>query len=138
MRDLAILIRNRPGELARMGEVLGRAGVSVEGGGAWLGDEEGIAHFLFEDATAARAALESAGFVVVRENEVLVQRLKQDVPGQLGKLTRRMSDAGVNIEALYSDHNNQLILVVDDYVRGREVTDAWNAESDARHGNPNL
>ncbi|MBA2686635.1 MAG: amino acid-binding ACT domain-containing protein [Gemmatimonadaceae bacterium] len=131
MKDLAILLRNRPGELARMGEVLGTAGVSVEGGGAWLGRDEGIAHFLFEDATAARAALESAGIVVVRENEVLVQRLKQDVPGQLGKLTRRMSEAGVNIEALYSDHNNQLILVVDDYARGREVTDAWNAESDA-------
>jgi hypothetical protein len=115
-----------------MGETLGRAGVSVEGGGAWVVGGEGAAHFLFHDAKAARSALEAAGIEVVSENEVLVQRLKQDVPGQLGMLTRRMADAGVNIEVLYSDHDHQLILVVDDIVRGRSVTDAWNAESNAQ------
>jgi hypothetical protein len=39
-----------------------------------------------------------------------------------------MADAGVNIEVLYSDHNNQLILVVDDMARGREVAAGWMAE----------
>jgi len=57
--------------------------------------------------------------------EVLVQRLKQDEPGQLGKLTRLMADAGVNIEVLYSDHEHRLILVVDDMAKGRAVSDAW-------------
>ena len=36
MKDLAIALENRPGALAEMGEALGRAGVSVEGGGAWV------------------------------------------------------------------------------------------------------
>jgi hypothetical protein len=49
----------------------------------------------------------------VAERDV-VQRLRQDEPGQLGKISRRMAEAGVNIEVLYSDHANQLILVVDD------------------------
>jgi hypothetical protein len=57
-----------------------------------------------------------------------VQRLKQDVPGQLGLLTRRLAEAGVNIEVLYSDHNHQLILVVDDLARGRAVSEAWMRE----------
>jgi hypothetical protein len=39
-----------------------------------------------------------------------VQRLKQAIPGQLGQLTRRMANAGINIEVLYSDHDHQLIL----------------------------
>ena len=43
MKDLTILLENRPGELARMGEALGRAGVSIEGGGAWMAGEQGIA-----------------------------------------------------------------------------------------------
>ena len=47
MRDLAIRLENRPGALAEMGEALGKAGVSVEGGGAFLFDGKGIAHFLF-------------------------------------------------------------------------------------------
>jgi hypothetical protein len=34
MKDLTIALENRPGALAEMGEALGRAGVSIEGGGA--------------------------------------------------------------------------------------------------------
>ena len=129
MKDLTIALDNRPGALAEMGEALGRAGVSIEGGGAWVVDGKGVAHFLFQDGDAARNALETAGIRVIQERDVLVQRLKQAVPGQLGLLTRRMAEAGVNIEVLYSDHDHQLILVVDDITRGREVSDAWNRET---------
>ena len=128
MKDLAIALENRPGALAQMGEALGRAGVSIEGGGAWVVGGEGIAHFLFHDGMAARRALEAGGIRVLAEREVLVQRLKQAVPGQLGLLTRRMAEAGVNIEVLYSDHDHQLILVVDDLPRGRAVSEAWARE----------
>jgi len=128
MKDLAIALDDRPGALAEMGEALGRAGVSVNGGGAWVVDGKGAAHFLFENGPAARRALEAAGIKVVAERDVIVQRLKQGVPGQLGLLTRRMSDAGVNIEVLYSDHDNQLIIVVDDVTRARRVSEAWSRE----------
>src|SRR5262245_35827003 len=127
MRDLAIRLENRPGALAEMGEALGKSGVSIEGGGAFLVDGKGIAHFLFEDGAAARRALEDAGIEVLDDREVLIQRLNQEQPGQLGKIARLMADAGVNIEIIYSDHANQLILVVDDPVRGKAVSDAWTA-----------
>ena len=121
MKDLSIALENRPGALAEMGEALGRAGVSIEGGGVFAG----AAHFLFVDAAAARAALEQAGIRVVAEHEVLVQKLRQDVPGQLGAIARRMAEAGVNIEVQYSDHDHNLILVVDDVERGRVVSEEW-------------
>ena len=125
MKDLAIALENCPGALAAMGETLGRAGVSVEGGGAFVVDGRGVAHFLFRDGTVARKVLETAGIRVLEERDVLVQRLKQDEPGQLGRLTRLMAEAGVNIEVLYSDHEHQLILVVDDIAKGRAVSEAW-------------
>jgi hypothetical protein len=128
MKDLAIALDNRPGALADMGQALGKAGVSVEGGGAWVVSGKGVAHFLFEDGTAARQALENAGIKVLAEREVVVQRLKQAVPGQLGQLARRMGDAGVNIEVMYSDHNNQLILVVDNVEKARAVSKSWASE----------
>jgi hypothetical protein len=128
MKDLAIALDNRPGALADMGEALGKAGVSVEGGGAWVVGGKGVAHFLFEDGSAARKALEARGIKVLAEREVVVQRLKQAVPGQLGQLARRMGDAGVNIEVMYSDHDNQLILVVDDIEKARAVAKAWMSE----------
>ena len=54
MRDLTIQLDNRPGALAEMGEALGRAGVSVEGGGSTRG-----AH----PATAAAMARMCSGVV---------------------------------------------------------------------------
>jgi hypothetical protein len=129
MKDLTIALDNRPGALAEMGEALGRGGVSVEGGGAWVFGDKGVAHFLFDDGDAARNALEAAGISVLAERDVVVQRLSQGVPGQLGLLTRRMADAGVNIEVLYSDHANRLILVVDDLARGRAVSEAWSRDN---------
>jgi hypothetical protein len=132
MQDLTIQLENRPGALAEMGEALGRAGVSVEGGGAFVVGGAGVAHFLFADGARARTALESAGIRVLDVRDVLIQRLNQSVPGQLGKITRLMAEAGVNIEVLYSDHENQLILVVDDLARGRAVSDAWTRDALAR------
>jgi hypothetical protein len=128
MFDLAIALENRPGALADMGEALGRAGVSIEGGGAWAVHDTAVAHFLFEDGPAARQALEAARIKVLASREVVTVRLKQGVPGQLGKLTRLMADAGVNIEVQYSDHDHRLILVVDKIEAAREVARAWTAE----------
>jgi hypothetical protein len=131
MKDLAIALDNRPGTLAEMGDALGRSGVSIEGGGAFVVNGAGIAHFLFTDGAAAARALEAAGIRVVAQRDVLVQRLNQSEPGQLGKIARKMAEAGVNIEVLYSDHDHQLILVVDDIERGGAVSEAWMRRSGA-------
>jgi hypothetical protein len=129
MQDVAIDLANRPGALAEMGEALGQAGVSIEGGGAFVVDGRGVAHFLFSDGEAARKALEAVGIKVLAVRDVVVQRLNQGQPGQLGKLTRRMAEAGVNIEVLYSDHDNQLVLVVDNLAAGRAVAEEWTRQS---------
>lgn len=136
MKDLTIELNNQPGALAHLGETLGRAGVSVEGGGAFVVDGRGVAHFLVENGEAARKALEAAGVRVTHVREVLIQRLEQSVPGQLGSISRRMAQAGINIEVLYSDHQNQLILVVDDLAKGRAVSDAWMQERSRSQSSP--
>jgi hypothetical protein len=128
MKDLSILLANRPGALAEMGEALGRAGVSIEGGGAFVVGGTGVAHFLFKDGDAASEVLERVGIRVLAVRDVVILRLRQSEPGQLGDISRRMADAGVNIEVQYSDHDNQLILVVDDPAKGREVAESWMRE----------
>jgi hypothetical protein len=128
MKDLEIVLKDRPGVLADMGETLAVHGISIEGGGAWIIHNQAVMHFLVEDAETAKRVLEENGFAVTI-NEVLVQKLKQEVPGQLGKITRLMQKAGVNIKVLYSDHYNQLILVVDDPERGKEVSVNWTNDA---------
>ena len=127
MLDVAINLPNQPGSLARFGEVLGAAGVSLEGGGVFTVEGVGYAHFLVEDGEAARVALEHAGLGTATISAVLVRRLKQEVPGQLGSIARALADAGVNIETQYSDHANRLILVVDDFDAANQATSDWAA-----------
>ena len=126
MFDVEIDLDDTPGALATMGEALGAAGISIEGGGVFVTGGRGVAHFLFDDGHAAARALEAKGLRVVRVREVVVTRLRQGEPGQLGKLCRLMANAGVNIEVQYSDHANQLILVVDDARAAMRVSAEWS------------
>ena len=128
MKDLEIALKNKPGSLALMGETLGKNKVSLEGGGVFQNGETSIAHFLVEEAEKAKAVLAEVGIEVVKINDVLIQKLRQDVPGQLGMFCRRMADAGVNILVQYSDHANQLIVVVDDIEKGKQVSETWIKE----------
>lgn len=125
MFDICVRLADRPGTLADFGEALGRAGVGLEGGGVFSVDGAGWAHFLVADGRAARAAAEAAGLDVRTVRAVLVRRLNQARPGELGAIARRLADAGVNIETQYSDHANRLILVVDDPDTARRVTGDW-------------
>lgn len=128
MQNVTISLPNEPGALARVGEALGAAGISLEGGGAFAHGAEAIANFLVADGEAARLALSRAGFDRVMVRDVLVRRLRQDAPGQLGRVARRLAQAGVNVEVQYSDHANRLVLVVDDPLRAAEATLDWSAD----------
>jgi hypothetical protein len=125
MKDVEIVLADRPGELARMAAALGAAGISIEGGGVWSVDGRVVAHFLFDASAPVASVLTTQGMEVVAEREVVVLRLDQARPGQLGAAAGAMAVAGVNILAQYSDHDHRLVLVVDDLVAAREVAADW-------------
>jgi hypothetical protein len=127
MYDLYLKLPNQPGALAKMGQVLGEHGLSLEGGGVFGGAEFSDAHFLLQDGPKAQQVLEDNHFNVLACHPVLVRRLKQDVPGQLGAICQRLADANINIQTQYSDHNNQLILVLsrEDMKKAESITQEW-------------
>jgi hypothetical protein len=129
--DLAIELDDRPGALADLGEALGAAGLSVEGGGVFAVDGRAVAHFLVEDGESARSALCSAGIRVTAVRKVLIRRLAQQRPGQLGAIARALAEVGVNIEVQYSDHDHNLVLVIDDAEAAATATTAWATPSPA-------
>ena len=128
MKDIEIILENKPGTLALMGETLGKNNISLEGGGVFQNGDFSIAHFLVEEADRAKKELAKVQIEVIKINDVLIQKLRQDVSGQLGMFCRRMADANVNILVQYSDHANQLIVVVDHYEKGKKVSDKWMKE----------
>lgn len=128
MQDLEIILENKSGQLALMGETLGKNNISLEGGGVFENGTTSIAHFLVDEADKAKVLLEDVGITVTKINNVIIQKLRQDVPGQLGMFCRRMADNNVNILVQYSDHSNQLIVVPDNFEKAKQVSENWMKE----------
>jgi hypothetical protein len=120
-KDLTVELENRPGTLADLGEALGNAGVNIDGGAAIATGPGPVGvHILVEDADGARKALDGAGLSVTDERDVITLNVV-DQPGELGRIGRRMADAGVNIDLLYLTASGQLIVGVDDPEKARSL-----------------
>jgi len=128
MKDLEIILENVPGELALLGEKLGKNKISLEGGGVFSNGSFSIAHFLVAEPERAKEVLEQVNIEVVKISDVIIQKLRQDVPGQLGLFCKRIAEGQVNILTQYSDHANQLILVVNNYEKAKQISDVWMKE----------
>jgi hypothetical protein len=113
--DLTVILEDRPGELARLGEAAGGAGVNIQGLAAFTGEGRGVVHVLVDDDQAARARheLESAGMGVADEREVLVVDVV-DRPGSLGELARELAEANVNIDLAYTTFGGVKIVIATD------------------------
>ena len=123
MKDIAVILENRPGALADMGEILGKNGINMEGLCGIPLNGEGIIHILVEDETVARYVLESAGFKVSAVREVLVLDIGHIAgkPGSGGKMARKIGNVGVNINLIYLAEHNKIVIGVDDIKRARNA-----------------
>jgi len=121
--DLTVVLQDRPGELARLGEIIGEAGVNIRGLAAFTGEGRGIIHVLVDDDAVVRATdgLRRAGMALADEREVLVVDVV-DRPGSLGELARELSEANVNIDLAYTTFGGvKLVIATDDLDSARAV-----------------
>jgi hypothetical protein len=121
--DVMVILEDRPGELARLGEVAGAAGVNLDGFAAFTGEGKGVVHTLVADdrLVALRDALDRAGMGVVDAREVLVANVA-DEPGALGDVARRLADANVNIDLAYTTFGGVRIVIASDDLRSARET----------------
>jgi hypothetical protein len=120
--DFTLILDDRPGELARMGEVLGDASVNIRGLAAFTGEGRGVIHVLVDDDATARAsaALHEAHMGIADEREVLVIDA-EDRPGTLGELARELAEANVNIDLAYTTFGGgvKIVIATDDLESAR-------------------
>ncbi|MDQ5841796.1 MAG: ACT domain-containing protein [Chloroflexota bacterium] len=116
--DVQVILDDRPGELARLGEAAGAGGVNIEGLAAFAGDGKGVVHVLVgdDDLARLRRALDAAGMGIADEREVLVVDV-EDRPGSLGELTRRLARAKVNVDLAYTTFGGVRVVVATDDLR---------------------
>lgn len=123
---MLVILDDQPGELARLGEVAGGAGVNLDGFAAFTGEGKGVVHVLVADQRLAdlRHALATAGMPVADEREVFVVGVA-DRPGALGEVARRLANANVNVDLAYTTFGGgvRVVFGTDDARGAREVLD---------------
>jgi hypothetical protein len=119
MKDLTVILEDRPGALADLGNATGRANINIEGMCATTGGGKGEIHILVDDSAATREALEGAGMEVSGDRDVLVIQV-EDRPGTMATVAGKLGDAGVNVEVAYTTFSGvKLVLGVDDLDKAR-------------------
>jgi hypothetical protein len=118
LKDLTIELEEKVGSVAAAAEALGKAGVNIEGICGFVVGGKGVGHVLVADAGKARQALQAAGARVTGEQDALVLNI-EDRPGSLGKLTRKIADAGVNLNTVYLATNTRIVIAAKDLEKAR-------------------
>ena len=123
MRDFAIQITHRPGELARVATALSRHGVNIKSIAGLAIGQHVLVRIIADDVESARAALEAAN-IRFEESEV-VTVLLENRAGELAALSNKLADAGVNLQGIYLTGIDgdlvELAVVADDVKRAKRV-----------------
>jgi hypothetical protein len=108
MHDLVVEIPNKPGALASFAKAVSDAGVNLAAA-TCLGAHETVElHILVPHAEAARHALAISHVGVSREQEVVVVEV-DDRPGVLADLTRKVAEAGIDLDLVYVATRDRLV-----------------------------
>src|SRR5947209_15603101 len=111
--DLVIDVENAPGALAEVAAAISDAGVNLAAATCIGSGERAELHILVPHAEAARHSLAISHLAVSREREVLVVDV-EDRPGVLADLTRRIAQAGVNLDLVYVATRNRVVFGAED------------------------
>jgi len=123
MRDFAISLTHRPGELAHVTNALSLAGVNLKSVAAMTVGHQALLRLIPDDVEATRHALEQA-HIRFDEHEVATVMLENKA-GELTGVAASLADAGVNLEALYvvglAGDLIELAVAVDDVKKARKA-----------------
>jgi hypothetical protein len=123
MRDFAIHLTHKPGELGRVANALAKHGVNMRSLTGMAFGTQGMVRVIADDTEAARAALEEAK--IRFEEKELVTVLLENQAGEVAVVADKLSNAGVNLEAVYviglSGDLVELAIAVDDVKKGKKA-----------------
>ena len=124
--DLVIELENEPGALAKVATAISDAGVNIAAATCMGTGGTAELHILVPHSEPVyRALANTHGPAVTREREVVVVQA-QDRPGELAELTRKISDAGINLDIVYVATNSRVVLGSEDTDALKQVLDGFS------------
>jgi hypothetical protein len=111
--DLVIDIENSPGALSEVAGAISDAGINMAAATCIGSGQTAELHILVPHAEAAKHLLGISHVAVSREREVVVVQV-EDRPGVLADLTRKIAQAGVNLDLTYVATGNRVVFGSED------------------------
>jgi hypothetical protein len=115
VQQLSVFIENKAGRVSEVSDVLGAADINIRGFSVSDTADYGIVRLVVDEPDQGKQALQAAGFTV-KTSEVLCINLP-DQPGGLANVLKIVSEAGVNIEYVYSLISTYVVINVADIDR---------------------
>jgi hypothetical protein len=115
VKQLSVFIANEAGRVSEVTGLLGERGINIRGFSVSDTADYGILRLVVDRPDEALTALKDAGFTV-REDDVICIDLP-DRPGGLAGVLKIVSEAGVNIEYVYSLISTFVVVNVSDVDR---------------------
>ena len=107
--DLAVTLdEDRPGMLAKALGCVSGAGINIDG----YAEIGGVVHVLSPNLHGARSCLETSGFRIVQEQQVVLVPVA-DSPGAAAAVFQKLADAHINIRYTYLATRNRLVIAAD-------------------------
>lgn len=126
MKEILVITGNDVGSLAQVAESVGAVGVNIEAISAYGLDGKAVFRIITNDVATAVKALSRIPNTEVKQADAIIYKMINR-PGELGKITRKLANKGVNLESLYivsrkQDFTEVAIRPVDkDFEKAREV-----------------
>ena len=119
VHQLSVFIENKTGRVSEVTDALGTADVNIRGFSVSDTAEYGILRLVVDKPEDGMTILKDHGFTV-KESEVICIKL-EDTPGALARVLKIVSDAGVNIEYVYSLISTYVVINVGDIDRALQL-----------------
>jgi len=119
VRQISVFIANEAGRVSEVTGLLGEAGVNIRGFSVSDTADYGILRLVVDKPDEALEVLKTAGFTT-REDAVICIDLP-DRPGGLAEVLKIVSEAGVNIEYVYSLVSTFVVINVGDVNRALQL-----------------
>jgi len=123
MKEFKVFVADRPGELARVTEALANAAVNIRAIASESKRDASFLRVVTSDVQTTEKALRNAGLKFDLSDILNLELI--DRPGELAKVARRLSRAGINVHSIFilgsKNGRTEIALVVDDIERAKSV-----------------
>ena len=99
LKQFDVYVQDKPGELAKICEILGSQGVNIKAVASERAPNKPMIKIVTDDETTTKSALARTGIVYDMRDVIAVKM--PDRPGELGKVARRLARAMVNVDSIY-------------------------------------